>query len=99
MAEVKNRTPLAEGEQDMSELLRVRREKLRELQESGNDPYQITKYPVDNDSANIKANFEQLEGKPVSIAGRMMSKRGMGKVSSALNGVGFMCMTSFSIQT
>ena len=43
MAEVKNRTPLAEGEQDMSELLRVRREKLRELQESGNDPYQITK--------------------------------------------------------
>ena len=66
MAEVKNRTPLAEGEQDMSELLRVRREKLRELQESGNDPYQITKYPVDNDSANIKANFEQLEGKPVS---------------------------------
>ncbi len=81
MAEVKNRTPLAEGEQDMSELLRVRREKLRELQESGNDPYQITKYPVDNDSANIKANFEQLEGKPVSIAGRMMSKRGMGKVS------------------
>ena len=81
MAEVKNRTSLAEGEQDMSELLRVRREKLRELQESGNDPYQITKYPVDNDSANIKANFEQLEGKPVSIAGRMMSKRGMGKVS------------------
>ena len=81
MAEVKNRTPLAEGEQDMSELLRVRREKLRELQESGNDPYQITKYPVDNDSANIKANFEQLEGKPVSIAGRMMSKRGIGKVS------------------
>ena len=81
MAEVKNRTPLAEGEQDMSELLRVRREKLRELQESGNDPYQITKYPVDNDSANIKANFDQLEGKPVSIAGRMMSKRGMGKVS------------------
>ena len=80
MAEKNQKAPQAE-EQDMSELLRVRREKLRELQESGNDPYQITKYPVDNDSANIKANFEQLEGKPVSIAGRMMSKRGMGKVS------------------
>ena len=80
MAEKNQKAPQAE-EQDMSELLRVRREKLRELQESGNDPYQITKYPVDNDSANIKANFDQLEGKPVSIAGRMMSKRGMGKVS------------------
>ena len=80
MAEKNQKAPQAE-EQDMSELLRVRREKLRELQESGNDPYQITKYPVDNDSANIKADFDQLEGKPVSIAGRMMSKRGMGKVS------------------
>ena len=80
MAEKNQKAPQAE-EQDMSELLRVRREKLRELQESGNDPYQITKYPVDNDSANIKANFDQLEGKPVSIAGRLMSKRGMGKVS------------------
>ena len=80
MAEKNQKAPQAE-EQDMSELLRVRREKLWELQESGNDPYQITKYPVDNDSANIKANFDQLEGKPVSIAGRMMSKRGMGKVS------------------
>ena len=81
MAEKNGRAPQMEEEQDMSEILRVRREKLRELQESGNDPYQITKYPVDNDSANIKANFDQLEGKPVSIAGRMMSKRGMGKVS------------------
>ena len=81
MAEKNGRAPQMEEEQDMSEILRVRREKLRELQESGNDPYQITKYPVDNDSATIKANFDQLEGKPVSIAGRMMSKRGMGKVS------------------
>ena len=56
MAEVKNRSSLAEGERDMSELLRVRREKLRELQESGNDPYQITNYPVDNDIANIQSN-------------------------------------------
>ena len=81
MAEKKEKSPQMQEEQDMREILRVRREKLRELQESGNDPYQITKYPVDNDSAAIKANFDQLEGKPVSIAGRMMSKRGMGKVS------------------
>src|SRR5699024_3859669 len=81
MAEKNGRARQMEEEQDMSEILRVRREKLREQQESGNDPYQTTKYPVDNDSANIKANLDQLEGKPVSIAGRMMSKRGMGKVS------------------
>ena len=71
----------AQGEQDLSEILRIRRDKLKELQESGQDPYQITSYSVDNDSANIKANFDALEGKAVSIAGRMMSKRGMGKVS------------------
>ena len=57
MAEKNGRAPQMEEEQDMSEILRVRREKLRELQESGNDPYQITKYPVDNDSANIKSQF------------------------------------------
>ena len=68
-------------EENLSQLLQIRRDKLKELQESGNDPFQITRYVVDNDSANIKANFDALEGQPVSIAGRLMSKRGMGKVS------------------
>ena len=81
MAENKANRPQAEGEQDLREILRIRRDKLKELQESGSDPFQITKYEADNDSANIKANFDALEGQPVSIAGRMMSKRGMGKVS------------------
>ena len=68
-------------EENLSQLLQIRRDKLKDLQESGNDPFQITRYPVDNDSANTKANFDALEGQPVSIAGRLMSKRGMGKVS------------------
>ena len=68
-------------QQDVNQLLKVRREKLAALQEAGKDPFQITKYDVDNDSANIKANFDTLEGQSVSIAGRLMSKRGMGKVS------------------
>ena len=68
-------------QQNLSQLLQVRRDKLKELQESGNDPFLITKYDVDNDSANIKANFDALEGSKVSLAGRLMSKRGMGKVS------------------
>ena len=68
-------------QQNLSQLLQVRRDKLKELQESGNDPFLITKYDVDNDSANIKENFDALEGSKVSLAGRLMSKRGMGKVS------------------
>ncbi|MGN9096605.1 lysine--tRNA ligase [Flintibacter porci] len=68
-------------EENLSQLLQIRRDKLKDLQESGNDPFQITRYAVDNDSANIKENFDALEGRPVSIAGRLMSKRGMGKVS------------------
>ena len=68
-------------EENLSQLLQIRRDKLKDLQESGNDPFQITRYAVDNDSANIKENFDALEGQPVSIAGRLMSKRGMGKVS------------------
>ena len=79
MAEKKKNA--APQEENLSQLLQIRRDKLRELQESGNDPFQITKYIVDNDSANIKANFDALEGKEVSIAGRLMSKRGMWKVS------------------
>ena len=65
----------------LSELLQIRRAKLKELQDNGSDPFQITRYQVDNDSANIKEHFDALEGTPVSIAGRLMSKRGMGKVS------------------
>ena len=80
MAE-KNNQGAAPEQQNLSQLLQIRRDKLKELQESGNDPFQITKYVVDNDSANIKDNFDALEGKEVSIAGRLMSKRGMGKVS------------------
>ena len=68
-------------QQSLTEQARVRREKLKALQDAGKDPFHITRYDVDNDSANIKANFDALEGKAVSIAGRLMSKRGMGKVS------------------
>jgi len=76
-----NQESVAQEQENLSQLAKVRREKLKALQEAGKDPFQITKYDVDNDSANIKANFEALEGKKVSIAGRLMSKRGMGKVS------------------
>ena len=68
-------------EQDINQLLKVRREKLAELQENGKDPFQITKYDVTNHSAELKDDFEAYEGKSVSIAGRMMSKRVMGKAS------------------
>ena len=67
--------------ENLSQLLQIRRDKLKQLQESGNDPFQITRYAVDSDSANIKDNFDALEGTEVSVAGRLMSKRGMGKVS------------------
>ena len=68
-------------QQDLNEILKVRREKLAELQNAGNDPFVITKYNVTNYSAAIKADFDALEGKTVSVAGRMMSKRVMGKAS------------------
>ena len=70
-----------ENQENLSQLLQIRRDKLKELQESGNDPFQITKYDVDNTAANIKENFDALAGQEVSVAGRLMSKRGMGKVS------------------
>ena len=70
-----------EKQENLSQLLQIRRDKLKELQKSGNDPFQITKYDVDNTAANIKENFDALEGQEVSVAGRLMSKRGMGKVS------------------
>ncbi len=68
-------------EQDLNQLRKVRREKLAELQGSGKDPFVITKYDQTHHSVEVKENYEELEGKQVSIAGRMMSKRVMGKAS------------------
>lgn len=68
-------------QQDINQLLKVRREKLQVLQEDGKDPFQITKYDVTHHSLEIKENFETLEGQIVTVAGRMMFKRVMGKAS------------------
>lgn len=68
-------------EQDINQLLKVRREKLTALQEAGKDPFVITKYDVTHHSTDIREHFEEMEGKSVSIAGRLMSKRVMGKAS------------------
>ena len=68
-------------EVDLGEQQRIRQEKLKALQEEGNDPFVITKYDQTHHSADIKADFDALEGKTVSVAGRMMSKRIMGKAS------------------
>ena len=80
MAEIQNQGN-GQQVQDINQLLKVRREKLAALQEAGKDPFQITKYDVTHHSQEIKDNFEELEGKSVSIAGRIMSKRIMGKAS------------------
>ena len=68
-------------EKDLNQLLKVRREKLKDLQDNGKDPFQITKFDVTAHSSEIKDNFEQMDGKEITIAGRMMSKRVMGKAS------------------
>jgi len=68
-------------QQDLGEQVRIRREKLAALQAEGNDPFVITKYDVTHHSTDIKGNFEELEGKTVTVAGRIMSKRIMGKAS------------------
>ncbi|MBQ9716859.1 MAG: lysine--tRNA ligase, partial [Clostridia bacterium] len=79
---VNNNAPAAEMTQaELNEVLKVRREKLAALVEAGNDPFRITKYDQTHHSSDIKENFEALEGQRVSIAGRMMSKRIMGKAS------------------
>ena len=70
-------------EEKLSEILQVRRDKLAALKEAGKDPFEIVKYDITADSANIFANFEEMEGKEVSVAGRMMSRRIMGKASFA----------------
>ena len=69
------------AEQDINQLLKVRREKLADLQERGKDPFQVTKYDVTHHSKEIIENFETLNGKTVSVAGRIMAKRVMGKAS------------------
>ena len=68
-------------EQDLNQLLKVRREKLADLQANGKDPFQITKFNVTHHSMEVKNAFDELEGKTVTLAGRMMSKRVMGKAS------------------
>ena len=68
-------------EQDLNQLLKVRHDKLKDLQDNGKDPFQITKYEVTNHSQEIKDHYDSLEGQTVSIAGRMMFKRVMGKAS------------------
>ena len=68
-------------QQDVNELRQIRFDKLKELQDAGNDPFVITKYDVSHHSTDIKENFDSLEGKTVTVAGRLMSKRVMGKAS------------------
>ena len=79
MADETNRNEAQQ--QDLGELLRIRREKLKALQDEGRDPFQITKFDVTHHTQDIKDNFDAMEGAEVSVAGRLMSKRGMGKVS------------------
>lgn len=71
----------SQNTENLGELLKVRREKLAALQEAGKNPFEITKYDVTHHSSDVKENFEELEGKSVSLAGRIMSKRVMGKAS------------------
>ena len=67
--------------QDLNELLKIRRQKLQDLQDAGKDPFVITKYDVTHHSKDIKDNYDELEGKEVAVAGRIMTKRVMGKAS------------------
>ena len=79
MTDINNNQPMTDVE--LNEILRLRREKLSALVEAGEDPFKITKYDVTHHSSDIKDNFDELDGKEVSVAGRMMSKRIMGKAS------------------
>ena len=73
-----------EEQQNLSEQRLIRRAKLKELQDAGQDPFQITKYVVKHHSADIKENFDALEGTETSIAGRIMSKRAWARQSSVI---------------
>ena len=77
MAEQNNNTV----QQELSEILQIRRDKLKALQEAKMDPFEITVFDVSHHAQEIKDDFDALEGKEITIAGRLMSKRGMGKVS------------------
>ncbi len=81
MAEEKKNPNAGGGQQDLNQLLQIRREKLAQLVEEGKNPFEITKYDVTHHTSDIKEHYEALEGKEVSVAGRLMSKRVMGKAS------------------
>ena len=81
MAENKKKEPAQEQEQDLSQILKVRREKLKTLQDAGKDPFEQTKFVVSAHTQDIKDHFDDMDGQEVTVAGRLMSKRGMGKVS------------------
>ena len=70
-----------QNQQDLREILQIRRDKLAALQEAGRNPFEITRYDVTHHAQEVKDQFDRLEGQTVSLAGRLMSKRGMGKVS------------------
>ena len=76
-----NQNSTQSNELSLNEILQIRRDKLSELQASGNNPYAVTKYDFTDYAQNIKDNFESFENKTVKIAGRMMSRRIMGKAS------------------
>lgn len=81
MAENNQNQAVVQAEEDLNEILRVRREKLADMKANGKDPFEITKFDFDSYTTQVKENFETLEGKKVRIAGRMMSRRIMGKAS------------------
>ena len=81
MTEITNNPAAVPQEEDLNEILRVRREKLRELQENGQDPFEIVRFDTDSTAEGIKSDFENMEGKKVVLAGRLMTKRVMGKAS------------------
>ena len=70
-----------QNQQDLREILQIRRDKLKALQDAGMNPFEITRYDVTHHAQEVKDNFDALEGQTVSLGGRLMSKRGMGKVS------------------
>ncbi len=81
MSDIINNSNNEQDEQDINEILQVRRDKLSELQQSGNDPFHVVTYDVSHKTGEVLANYEEFENKNVSLAGRLMSKRGMGKSS------------------
>ena len=81
MNEENNENAAMQTEEDLNRLMQIRRDKLKELQENGKDPFEITKYDRTEFSKDIKDNYSEYEGKDVSIAGRIMAKRIMGKAS------------------